>query len=331
MPELSPTVLESLNNAITNRSLESVGDVLRANAAPCLSIVATGKDDYTTIGKTRFGGDPDLPKDEEWPTDPESSRFSNFIAQINFAEIPAADGDDVLPKNGVLYIFVRYMECAAEPVTLDSLYYDGDASLLERRPCPPEDSLCDEYLVGLTPQRISIVPSASIASFRKQFRSHIEQNTEEVDGDDGEMRRIYLQSDLCAEGQIGQLLGFANPSDEQENLYRQLVLARLGKRPLVYNDYWDSMEEYEAYIEKWRDDKNLVKMYRDMRDGVIWLTSNREMIQSHVDEWRLLLRLDSNFEMDLNINDADPMYVFIRNEDLANRDFSNLACEVTQG
>ncbi len=35
--------------------------------------------------------------------------------------------------------------------------------------------------------------------------------------------------------------------------------------------------------------------------------------------------------MNLTINDADPLYVFIRNEDLAKRDFSDLAGEVTQG
>lgn len=331
MPDLSPTVLKSLNDAIKNRKLESVGDAIRTNAAPCLSVIATGTDDYSTLGNTRFGGEPDLPTDAQWPNDPENGRFSNFIAQINFSEFPVVVGDDVLPKRGILYVFVRYMECAAEPVVLDTLFHDGDESLLQRRPSPPEDSLCDEYLVDLAPQRISLAPSASIASYRKQFRAHIEEHTDEVDGDDGEMRRIYLQSDLCADGQIGQFLGFANPGDEQEDLYRQLVLARLGKRPLVYNDYWDSMEEYEAYIEQWRDDKNLVKMYRGMRDGVVWLTSNREMIQSHVDEWRLLFRLDSNFAMNLNINDADPMYVFIRNEDLANCDFSDLACEVTQG
>ena len=332
MPELSPTVLESLNNAITNRSLESVGNAIRTNAAPCLSIVAAGTDDYTTIGKTRFGGDPDLPKDAEWPADPEDGRFSNFIAQINFAEMPAVDGDDVLPKNGILYTFVRYMESAAEPVTLDSVFFDGDPSLLNRRLSPPKDSLCDEYLVDLCPQRVSVVPSVSIASFRKQFRDHIEQNTDEADGDDGVMRRLYMQSDLCPDGQIGQLLGFANAGDESEDLYRQLVLARLGKRELIYNDYWNTLADYDDFISGFvMKTHSSFDDYVNMRDGVIWLTSNRELIQSLVDEWRLLFRLDSNFEMDLNINDADPMYVFIRNEDLANRDFSNLACEVTQG
>lgn len=68
-----------------------------------------------------------------------------------------------------------------------------------------------------------------------------------------------------------------------------------------------------------------------MRGGVTWLVDNREMIARGTAEWRLLLRIDSNAEMDFWINDADPLYCFIRDADLARCDFSNLAGEVTQG
>jgi uncharacterized protein YwqG len=68
-----------------------------------------------------------------------------------------------------------------------------------------------------------------------------------------------------------------------------------------------------------------------MREGVTWLVENRDMIARSVTEWRLLLRIDSNAQMDFWINDADPLYSFIRHEDLARRDFSDIAGEVTQG
>lgn len=61
------------------------------------------------------------------------------------------------------------------------------------------------------------------------------------------------------------------------------------------------------------------------------MTSNREMISDLVDQWRLLFQLESNLQMNLNINDADLLYVFIRGGDLAGRNFLNLAGEVTQG
>ena len=225
----------------------------------------------------------------------------------------------------------RDAHCDLTQELLDAVFYDGDLSTLQRQHSPPEELLCNGYLVDLVPQRIGAVPSVSIAEYRKSLRRHVDENTVEVDGESGDLRRIYLGSDLCWEDQIGQLLGFANAADERENLYRQVVLARLDKRRLVYSDYWGSMAEYEAYIEQWRDHKQLVEMYQGMRDDVVWLTSNRDMISGFVDEWRLLLRLDSNSSMDLNINDADPLYVFIRHEDLANRNFANLAGEVTQG
>lgn len=333
MSNLAPSLFAELNQAIESRQLQSVKDAILENTSECISMIAGGTDDYSAVGNTRFGGDPDLPVGMDWPIDPDSDspRYANFIGQINFAEVPRPPDGNVLPSQGLLLLFVRYMECAAEPVVLDAIFYDGSLSDLERRPSPPEESLCDEYLVELSPQRIEFTSGISIANYRRAFRSFVEENTEEVGGDDGDMRLSCMESDLRREGQIGQLLGFANAGDERENLYRQLVLAQLGRRQLTYNDYWDSMEKYEAYIDEWRDDPRMVEMYQKMRPGVEWLTSNREMIADLVDQWRLLFRLESNFEMNLNINDSDPLYVFIRNEDLKNREFSNLAGEVTQG
>ncbi len=333
MDTISPELRAELDAAIARRHLSGVADEIRKNATECYALVAIDDDDYSELGNTRFGGDPDLPDGLDWPIDPQRDEptFANFIAQINFAELPQLSTGSGLPSRGILYLFVRYMECAAEPVVLDSLFFDGPMDLLARRRSPDAEFLCDEYLVDLIPQRIRAVPSVSLANFRKQFRQHIENNTSEIDGEDGNLRRIYLDSDLRREGQIGQLLGYANAGDERENLYRQVVLASLGKRSLVYNDYWDTMQDYEAYIEKWRTDKQLVKMYQGMRKGVEWLTSNRDLISGAVNQLRLLFRLDSNSRMNLNINDADPLYVFITVPDLERRDFSNLAGEVTQG
>ena len=68
-----------------------------------------------------------------------------------------------------------------------------------------------------------------------------------------------------------------------------------------------------------------------MRKGVEWLTSNRDMISESVKQWQLLFQLNSNQQMDLNINDGDPLYVFVKENDLARLNFSDLAGEVTQG
>jgi Domain of unknown function (DUF1963) len=291
-------------------------------------MVIDSAEDYLHCGNTRFGGDPDLPISIQWPYSgnphDQQSRFSNFIAQINFTDLP--------PKSGILYLFVRYMECAAEPVLLDAIFYEGPKSSLRRTPSPAPERLADEYLVDLQSVKIRGVPAISLASFRKDFRKEFER-LEEIGAEDGNLRRINLESDLQRKGQIGQLLGFANAGDERENLYRQLYLARIGKRELTHNDYWDSIAEYEAYMEEWREagEEWLVKKYQTMRPGVTWLVDNRQMISKGVAEWRLLFRIDSNREMGLNMMDGDPLYVFIRDGDLAKRSFGDLAGEVTQG
>src|SRR5215208_6088067 len=106
---LCPELLAELNAAIAKGHLEGVADEIHNNAAECHALIATGEDDYSSIGNTRFGGDPDLPKGVEWPTAPGARRgkYPNFIAQINFGEIPRLPNEDVLPTAGLLYIFVR--------------------------------------------------------------------------------------------------------------------------------------------------------------------------------------------------------------------------------
>jgi hypothetical protein len=203
-------------------------------------------------------------------------------------------------------------------------------SSLRRTPTPDPERLADVYLVDLQPVKIQGLPSVSIASYRKDFCAEVQRLTEEIDQKDGDWRLSDLVDDLYRTGQIGQLLGFAN---EPDNLYRKLFLARIGKGQLFYMHYWDSMQEYESHVKERGDpgDEFWKKRFQEERDRVTWLIKNRDLISQGVAEWRLLFRIDSNREMNLNMMDGDPLYVFIRDEDLAQRNFSDLAGEVTQG
>jgi hypothetical protein len=225
------------------------------------------------------------------------------------------------------------MECAAEPVLVDAIFCDDLSQELRRTQVPDANRIAVDCLADLQPIRVQFLPSISIASYRKTLRADIDRRTETIAEKDGNWRRIEMEEELRSPRQIGQLLGYANSHDEQENLYRQVYLARIDKRSLTYNDYWDSIEEYEAYKAEWRDlgNHSLVKQYEAMREGVTWLIDNREAIARGAAEWNLLLRIDSNAPMGLNMMDGDPLYVFIRDNDLKSRKFSNLAGEVTQG
>jgi uncharacterized protein YwqG len=333
MTTLSPNFRAKLNQAVRNRNLGDHAEHIASFASECYAMVAVDDDDYSAIGNTRFGGQPDLPTSISWPClkggsgiGPET-RFCNFLAQINFAELPPLPSGSILPSSGLLYLFSRFLDSASEPVVLDSAYYDGDFSLLKRTAPPDGMQSTNEYLDGLSAVRVQGVPAISLANYQKAFRTPIDRDEKDA------WRRIELLSDLVLPDQIGQMLGFANAGDERENLYRQVYLGQIEKRNLIYNDYWGSMEEYEAYVDEFRQRGNvaMVKDYKKMRDGVEWLTSHRDEISRAVDDLQLLLQIDSNDPMNLLINDSDPLYIFGRRSDLKRRIFSKLVGEVTQG
>lgn len=56
-----------------------------------------------TLGRTRFGGLPDLPHGKKWPT--YNGSLLPFLAQINLSDVAAYDTDHFLPKKGVLSFF----------------------------------------------------------------------------------------------------------------------------------------------------------------------------------------------------------------------------------
>lgn len=363
MKNLSPDLLQVLIASIKKFKLKSVSEEIINKSSKCLSILPIGKDSYSSIGNSRFGGEPDLPKYIQWPKAPKEegigTRFGNFIAQINFAEFSAFSKDYELPQKGILYIFVMYMECAGDAVKIESVFYEGDLSNLERRASPIrtfsigdglnldtaeedfswlledkeplDDAMCVDFLSDLIPIRIDLVPSISIAIYCKDFKKVIEEKTAELKGKNGLQRLRVLIDGLKLKNQIGQFLGFANSNDEVSNLYQNVALEQLGKR-YEYVTFWNSMEEYEADIQEQKNSQsNLFEYYKKMRKGVKSFLKNKENVKILENEWQLLFRLDSNFFMKFFVMDNDPFYIFIRKTDLMQKNFSNLSGEVTQG
>ncbi|PHS31843.1 MAG: hypothetical protein COA95_04980 [Methylophaga sp.] len=95
-------VLNKYRNAFQKIGLKSVG----------MSI--SESDDYSTIGNTRFGGLPDLPKGIDYPgwnyeyDEEKEYCHYQFIAQLNCAEL--ASVQDYLPRTGILYFFITDQE-----------------------------------------------------------------------------------------------------------------------------------------------------------------------------------------------------------------------------
>ena len=117
------------------------------------------------LGRSKFGGLPDLPAGHHWPQRhaypdvaqrgqyPRASERAhawrlgaefplNFLAQINFAEIWAAGAlDDDFPRSGLLSVFYDLTEKPwgdelADAVGLQLLYHDEPDMVLQRLPLP---------------------------------------------------------------------------------------------------------------------------------------------------------------------------------------------------
>lgn len=70
---------------------------IEAAAAPCVRLAGGG------FGRSRIGGLPNLAADVAWPR--WNGRILSFVAQIDLAELRAAQGPDWLPDRGLLFFF----------------------------------------------------------------------------------------------------------------------------------------------------------------------------------------------------------------------------------
>ncbi|MGC8227539.1 YwqG family protein [Pseudobacillus badius] len=90
------------------------------------------------IGSSKLGGLPDMPDSMEFP------RYENghlsLLGQFNLKEAKPYDKDQLLPENGILYLFYDVYEqpwgFEEEEGGFKLLYYDGEISQLKRRAYP---------------------------------------------------------------------------------------------------------------------------------------------------------------------------------------------------
>lgn len=120
------------------------------------------KDNYTQIGNSRIGGQPDLPIHIPYPTfgikneDPKEEYVYEFIGQINCAEISSVQ--DYLPREGMLYFFLSTIHDVYESEDSGKvIYYNGNEALVSGKEIQFKES--DYFEVSssppYTPQKIS--------------------------------------------------------------------------------------------------------------------------------------------------------------------------------
>lgn len=107
-------------------------------------------------GASKFGGNPDLPKDFEWfyyegrsYDEVVASRPLSFLAQINLEDVKPLDTDQLLPEKGILYFFyeMHSMKWGFDPKDKGCArvyYYGGPVDQLEPIEAPAD--LEEEFL-----------------------------------------------------------------------------------------------------------------------------------------------------------------------------------------
>ena len=133
--------LDDLSLAFEEAGLGHLFEKLERYAKNSIKIDLDPKVKTDKIGNSRFGGNPDLPLEMDWPHNEDSGDPLNFIAQLNMEDFKTLDIENKLPSQGILYFFYdleAFLWGFDKKDMLGSLvyYYDGPLENLVNSPCP---------------------------------------------------------------------------------------------------------------------------------------------------------------------------------------------------
>lgn len=328
-PHLTADLLQALIEQITTAELSAADELIASRARACIRFFDAGKDDYSKPGVTRFGGDPDLPLDMEWPRleqPPDPARpYLGFLAQINLSDVPVIPGWP-LPRKGMLYLFVRDWE-HSNPPQMELRFLEKPPKRLMRRRSPPSRELCDTYAAGLGPRRAAACVRVSLPVTDRSLRAEVARL---CDVDEDDVEESLAELNRGERGAIAQLLGY--PDRRGEDLSLAIALTERGHRA-AYQHGYQSLETFERALDRARRDKNPARLQglEADRPHIEWRIHHAEELRASAAEWQLFLQVNSHDELGLQINDADSLYLFIREADLVRGRFTSVAAETPQG
>lgn len=245
------------------------------------------------IGTSKFGGNPDVPKDFKWfyyeGNDCSGKilrRPLSFLAQINCEEVKKYDEDGLLPPKGIIYFFYELssMTWGFDPQDKGSakvFYFDGDITKLNRAKFPGDM------------QKDFKLPEIQIDFSKRYNLPDYEEFTEIYDykdWDEYEETRVlkgYEQDDA-----ISKLLGYAD-------LIQGGMLLECEK--VTSGMYCAGISEIEP--------------------------EKLNQLKKNCSQWQLLFQLDTfainDDDFQLMLGDCGRIYFYIKKDDLKNCNFDN--------
>lgn len=218
--DLKEQAIEHIRNSPFKMFEKMVIDMLK----PAIRLISTQAD--SKIGQSKVGGNPDLPKGWDWPTNQENAPL-RFYVQINLADVKPYDLENLLPGSGYLYFFVDdfYTKLG---VTGTVLHFDGDLHSLESTKNPSNPS--EDAGIPLEFQSFYMLPRAVLSDSFSVF-NEIEKVDEEYPApydDENSEGDLCGYFDILARliGQGGShMLGYFEPiqMDDIDSRYQLLL------------------------------------------------------------------------------------------------------------
>lgn len=288
--------IEELKNKLDKNGLGKYFDKLKPLLRNTIRLYQEVIDeDKISIGQTKIGGRPDLPKEISWVTETNivettEKKFIifntkkeetvtkplSFIAQINLSETAQFDTENLLPKTGLLYFFYSAEQEVwgfdfKDKNKFKVIYWNGDFTTLKRTEFPTNLS---EYSC-FKPCSVEIKSEISLPSCGHEVYE---------DFADGEDDKFW--EEVYNDGNLNKLLGYSDNIQNEMELECELVTNGLYcGDPTGYND------------------------------------PKAKELEPNAINWRLLLQIDSNEENEMMWGDCGRLYFWIKKEDLLNKNF----------
>ncbi|MDR1195803.1 MAG: DUF1963 domain-containing protein [Endomicrobium sp.] len=266
----------------------------RKRAMNSIELSFRNADQKMPIGSSKCGGKPDLPEDFQWPyyegADLDGkikNRPLSFLLQINCAEIKKYDIDNKLPETGMLYFFyeLKTMTWGYDPQDKGSAkVYYFDVKAETLKEKDFPEDMPKEYRL----------PEINFVLRAKKDVPYFE----EVDG------TIDMQICEQYDEQRQTFLGLEDDDIEESKL--------LGYADLIQGEM---LFECEAVTNGY-----------NMGDKLEIDEQTRQKLEENSKDWTLLLQLDTiaDDKFLFMFGDCGRIFFYIKQDDLANRNFENV-------
>jgi uncharacterized protein YwqG len=285
------------------------------HATECILLRVDAPNPSQEKGMSRMGGMPDLPKSVRWPARDDGKLFSH-IMQIDLGDLPQLQSR-AIPDSGRLYVFVG--DDGVSGNVEHRVIYDNSSVLdLARASQPQEGDLASESLLELKPYALIFELSLSLpeTAVSEQWRDREIDMNDEVWDKYSEMRATLSKT----RGEPpSQLLGYA--SFFGDDPARTAFYSKIGRM----NVEGESLAKIRERLEVWKADGNPLSIAycEKQEEDYHWYLAHQNEIDAGVNEWQLLLQIQSNKYVGLWWWDAGSVQLMIRKADLSRLRFDN--------